>query len=192
MGFPTNPSSLNGEILENPWLFFLSCSSKLLSFHFLRFSPLFKMLRLKMLSHQYVSFPILFTSPSLNQYNPGVVFYKKYIILYFSVALVRVVAMDLCQIFRVSSLLYHKEMGSVVIECFSASTFSEYSFNFFSHRGGKAAVTSASSTKRCANLNNRSMLPESTKVIVSKSFQRAPNTKKIFQCRKSSNSIKIA
>lgn len=122
--------------------FFLPCSTKLHSFPFLPFSPLFKMLRFKMLSHQYVSFPILFTFSSLNQHNPGIVFYGKYIILYFSVALSRVVAMDLCQIFRVSSLLYHKDMGSVEIECFSASTNSEYLFNFFSHRREKKSSKS--------------------------------------------------
>ena len=191
MGFSTNSSSLNGDVLENPWLFTPPCSSNLHSFPFLPSSPHFKKGWFKMLHHQYLAFSILFISRSLNKNKPRVVFYKKYISLYFSVILVRVVAVSLCQIFRINSLfLYHKEVGTVLIPCFSLSAFSEYQFNCFNHRGEKAALTSVLSTKHYTDLNNWSMLCEPSKVIISNSFQRAPQIEKIFMYRKHSNRIK--
>lgn len=124
MRFPTNPLSLNGDVLENPWLFTLPCSSYLHSFCFLPSSSHFKKGWFKTLTHQYLAFSILFACPGLNQSKPWVVFYKKYVSLYSSVVLVRVVAGSLCHIFRVNSLfLYHNEVGTMAIPCFSFSAF---------------------------------------------------------------------
>lgn len=82
------------------------------------------------------------------------------------------------QIFKVTFLfLYNKELDAVVMPFFGLSAFSEYQLNCSVTEGKN--LFSLQYYPQNTDLNDRSMLCESSKVITSNIFQRAPDRKNL-------------